>query len=322
MSSTFASELRGLEADPTAFDALDRPRLRRLLVATDGRAQSAAALRMADALAQREGAEVRVIAVLPPAPYAPLYGVEVAMVPSETWERERAAAHRARMREHLLEVRGERDGSALGEVQLVIGAPSEAIGDVARSWGADLVLMGIGRHGAAARLVGETAVAVMRTARVPVLATTADGALPTRAVVAMDFTRSSLRAAALAAALLAPGGALALAHVEPDYGLAGREYDGWRRVYGEGVRHAFEAVRARLALPDGTTLEALVARGGGAAGVALGLAAERHAELIAVGQHGHDFVERLIVGSVATAIVRGARCPVLVAPPARRPEGR
>src|SRR5262249_4518484 len=41
-------------------------------------------------------------------------------------------------------------------------------------------------------------------------------------------------------------------------------------------------------------------------------------DLIVVGTHGHTGVSRLILGSVAERVVRGARCPVLVVP-ARRP---
>ncbi len=47
------------------------------------------------------------------------------------------------------------------------------------------------------------------------------------------------------------------------------------------------------------------------------LAIEEHAGLIAVGSHGRRGLERLLLGSVAEAITRRARCPVLVvrAPP-------
>jgi nucleotide-binding universal stress UspA family protein len=36
-----------------------------------------------------------------------------------------------------------------------------------------------------------------------------------------------------------------------------------------------------------------------------------HADLIATGSHGHGFVARLLVGSVATRIVRASTCSVL-----------
>jgi nucleotide-binding universal stress UspA family protein len=43
--------------------------------------------------------------------------------------------------------------------------------------------------------------------------------------------------------------------------------------------------------------------------------AARHAiDLIVVGTHGHTGVSRILLGSVAERVVRGARCPVLVVP--------
>ena len=47
----------------------------------------------------------------------------------------------------------------------------------------------------------------------------------------------------------------------------------------------------------------------------LGLAKDVAAELIIVGSHGFRGVDRLLFGSVSEAVVRGARCPVLVVRP-------
>ncbi|MBC7544311.1 MAG: universal stress protein [Candidatus Sericytochromatia bacterium] len=41
-------------------------------------------------------------------------------------------------------------------------------------------------------------------------------------------------------------------------------------------------------------------------------AAERHSDVIVVGTHGRKFLERLLVGSVATYVVNHATCPVFV----------
>ena len=51
----------------------------------------------------------------------------------------------------------------------------------------------------------------------------------------------------------------------------------------------------------------------------LGLAVDVAAELIIVGSHGFRGVDRLLFGSVSEAVVRGARCPVLVARPKTYP---
>ena len=47
------------------------------------------------------------------------------------------------------------------------------------------------------------------------------------------------------------------------------------------------------------------------------LATELGVDLIVVGTHGRRGLERLLLGSVAEAVVRRATCPVLVVPPAR-----
>jgi len=38
------------------------------------------------------------------------------------------------------------------------------------------------------------------------------------------------------------------------------------------------------------------------------------ADLLVAGRQGLSFLTRLMVGSVTTALVRGARCPVLIIP--------
>jgi nucleotide-binding universal stress UspA family protein len=51
----------------------------------------------------------------------------------------------------------------------------------------------------------------------------------------------------------------------------------------------------------------------------LRLAESVGAELIAAGSHGHGFLERVLVGSTSTRLVRGASCAVLIAPPRALP---
>jgi hypothetical protein len=51
----------------------------------------------------------------------------------------------------------------------VVGFPAEAIVETASAWRASMIILGIGRHGRLHRFfTGETAVAVMRHARIPV----------------------------------------------------------------------------------------------------------------------------------------------------------
>ena len=46
----------------------------------------------------------------------------------------------------------------------------------------------------------------------------------------------------------------------------------------------------------------------------------RHAELVVVGSRGHSALTGALLGSVSSAVVRHAHCPVVVVPPADRVE--
>jgi nucleotide-binding universal stress UspA family protein len=54
-------------------------------------------------------------------------------------------------------------------------------------------------------------------------------------------------------------------------------------------------------------------RGGDARQVILDVAAERNADLVALGTHGRSGVAHVLLGSVAEAVIRAAGCDVLVA---------
>ena len=51
------------------------------------------------------------------------------------------------------------------------------------------------------------------------------------------------------------------------------------------------------------------------------LAHERDAQALVVGAHGHGALGEVLLGSTARAVIRAARCPVLVSPAARAGSG-
>ena len=51
--------------------------------------------------------------------------------------------------------------------------------------------------------------------------------------------------------------------------------------------------------------------------VILDQADKLEADYIVIGSHGHTAFYDLFIGSVATGVLRGARCPVLIVPPAK-----
>jgi nucleotide-binding universal stress UspA family protein len=74
-------------------------------------------------------------------------------------------------------------------------------------------------------------------------------------------------------------------------------------------------VRDALSVPAYTVVTRQIVRGNPAREL-LRVARERGVDLIVAGSRVHRALERVLVGSVATALMRGARVPVLVLPAA------
>jgi nucleotide-binding universal stress UspA family protein len=177
--------------------------------------------------------------------------------------------------------------------------------------------MGIGRHDLAARLLGgEVALRTIRRARTPVLAVT-DAALrvPARvAVAAVDFSASSVKAARAALELLDDGGTLYLAHVWSrtviEHPTLLAQDDAYERALPERLARVAQLVRA----PGRDVAIVPTSLVGHAAEEVVRLADARGADVVAAGSRGHGVLDRLLVGSVTSGIVRGATCAVLVTP--------
>jgi nucleotide-binding universal stress UspA family protein len=286
-----------------------------LLVATDGRRASAAALLAAARIADRVGAAPQVLDVLQP---LPSYG-EFPVPPTEEWEEERATAAYGAVRRQLESVVGD-----AWPTEVAFGPPARTIADVASERRAALVVLGIGRHGVFDRLFGtETALQVLRAGDRPVLAVgpEADGVIR-RAVVAVDFGPAAARAAAIAHALLAPGGTLTLVHVRTRLEMSQPVWEAWDARAGRNASELLQ--RLAVGLRHGSTgcdecgaarrqdvTVGTVTLVGDPASEVLDYAARVGADLVAAGTHGPGLVERLLVGSVASEIVRltSARLP-------------
>src|SRR5262252_3585365 len=181
----------------------------RILVAAAGDRESLGALRLAAALAERDRARVMLLGVTTPFPQNLSTVVSI---------RQPVAIDEVSRRTLVEELRksvGQLPGAARWAKRAVIGFPADSIVEEAARWGASLIVFGIGCHGRLKRFLGrETAVAVMRRARVPVLAAHPSAtSLPRHALAAVDFTRASKTSAELASRLLAIGGTLTVAHV-------------------------------------------------------------------------------------------------------------
>lgn len=98
-------------------------------------------------------------------------------------------------------------------------------------------------------------------------------------------------------------------HIGPGLNSADRAYVA--ELHEEQGRHVLATVLERLAMAGGTIAGAQLRRGHLAEEV-LGEAETVGADLIVTGSRGSGQAKRVMLGSVAEAIVRGATCPVLV----------
>jgi nucleotide-binding universal stress UspA family protein len=199
-------------------------------------------------------------------------------------------------------------------VEMLEGDPAAEVSRVAHDASACMIVCGLGRHSIVDRILGdETALRLVRLADVPVLAVPAGmRRAPSSIVIACDFSETSVRAARAAVAIAAPAATVYLVHVAPrDH--TRYEWDGWGKAYREDSLDALQKIKPQLQPESKTILQSIMLQGDTAAEL-LRFAANVHADLIATGSHGHGFATRLLIGSVATRILRAATCAVLTVP--------
>lgn len=286
-----------------------------VLLATDQSELSMAAAHVAHGLAERHHARIQVVSVVdtrsapipPPLDIALQIGDEVA----------NPAVHEARNTEL-------RDGisAALGApvdwpVRTMLGTPAHAIAQEARRVHAALIVVGLRRHHRIDRAThDETALEIMRHAPCPVYGVVAGTtALPTRVLVAMDFSRTSRIAARTACAVVGEHATVVMAYVPrletflPD--------DGEREIHELGVEAGFERTARELAVP-GISFDHVVLhhqRPRPTSEALLEEADASKADLIAAGSARHGRLDRWMLGSVSTELARDGRRSVLVVPP-------
>jgi nucleotide-binding universal stress UspA family protein len=190
----------------------------------------------------------------------------------------------------------------------------------AREQQADLLVVGVSRHG-----VGTTAFATLRAAALPVLCVPAGdpvahdlrGSLPpVRGVmVPVDFSPLSVEAIPHAYRLVPRGGTVVLAHIV-EAGAKGLDAD----VRDELEKDLSGYVPAQAGRAGVATHTVVYEAKDAAVGI-LHLARRLGVDLLVMSSHGRTGIGRVLVGSVAEAVVRDADVPVVVVPSRRRLEG-
>lgn len=202
-------------------------------------------------------------------------------------------------------------------LEVALGDAASSIVQRARASAATLVVMGLNAHGIVGRAFGnDTAHEVIASGVAPVLAVRPElTGLPERIVVATDFSEASLRAARLAAMIAAPRATLFLAHVMEHPVTGHTEHaTAEETVWHSGVDTAFERAFRQIGAPPGITLEGVPLQGRPVVEIEA-LADRVGADLVTVGRQQHGRAERLLIGSVTTALLHHGRRSMLVTPP-------
>jgi nucleotide-binding universal stress UspA family protein len=281
-----------------------------VLIAGDDGEWLSGALCLGELIARRDRVNAHVVGVVRAvgAPFWKFIGID-----AEALETGRRVTYLERLRQRVYQAVGQ---SALFSVDVITGSPAPALAVTVGERGSACVLIGLADEGTAERLVSEdTVLQLTRIVEVPVIAVPPTCvALPMRALVAMDYSASSRRAARSAMQLLGPGATLSLAHVEPEADLRAIGHEGLAEIYERGVAAFNEELTTELGSAGDVTIDTVLLRGEPAPAL-LDFAASHKCDLVAAGTQGTPALERHFVGSVSTALLRGARCIVLIAPP-------
>jgi len=285
-----------------------------LLVVGDPDDTACGPLHLAELLARRYRIRAHVLGVVRPIGL-PIW--EHINVDPEVLEDARRRQYLERLRQHVHRTVGR---SVHFSVDVVTGSPAPSFAAAARAGGAAYILVAVADHGTARRSATEdAALQLAHTADVPTVVVASDYAgLPKHALVAVDFSLASTRAAYAALALLAPGAKVRLAHVEPDAELRAMGEDDWTERYERGVASLFGGLVAGLGSSGDVTVGTVLLHGDPAPAL-LSHAAHAGCDLIATGTHSLPASGQRRTGSVSAALLRGARTTVLLAPPGESP---
>ncbi len=297
---------------------------RTILVPLDGSRYAEAAVPLARAIAERSGAKLHLVMV------------HHSVVPGGIPEGFSAYAEESR--------RAEQDYLSRAPEQLVPGTivktsttfldgpVVESLTELALEMCPDLVVMTTHGRGAFSRFwVGSVADRLIRSLPMPMLLVRPDpddtsagpAPIPKRIAVAVDrsgFGEAVLEPAAELALLFEAE--LVLLHiVHPPLPIAEPPLP-YLVGFDEGLSKELESqAETYLGALAGTLRErgvvvvSRIAPGGDTASTILGLVAEAEAGMVAIASHGESGVRRLLLGSVADKVMRGASVPVLMCRP-------
>ncbi|AFE10810.1 universal stress family protein [Corallococcus coralloides DSM 2259] len=288
------------------------PLLRTVLVATDFSPAGARAVERTARLPLAPGAAVTLVHALPGR--APREFVEQA--------RERAGRTLAVIAQELHASLHAAGSSASVEARLVFGKPAPTLVRQAQSAGTDLIVLGRhGRRPVRDLFLGSTAEHVIRYGPSPVLVVHGLVEDPyRRPLVAVDAEETARHAAGFLPALVEPRISLRLIHAYEsplEYmvfpGLTLEERARYRERFKDSALRQLRSLHRHL---DALGLHYRQALEHGSPYSIILKEARRHrADLLALGTQARSGLSRVLLGSVATDVIREAGCDVLVVRP-------
>jgi nucleotide-binding universal stress UspA family protein len=301
-----------------------------LLVPLDGSSIAEQALPVAAAIAHRSGTKLHLATVVQQVPLFPAGAEEP--FPDPGLEQ----ALRDQVTEYLKST-AEALGTTHGvEVTYAVldGSPAQALADHVRAKRVGLIVMTTHGHSGINRFwLGSVADRLLRWVKVPVLLLRPKATPPQtefrQTVVALDGLSEGERVLdpAIELGSLCPDSRFTLVQVvEPPVALITRMAmhpakmrPHWRELQENCARSYLERVATRMRT-RGLRVTTQMISAPGIGTQILELAHAIAADLIVVGTHGARGVERMLLGSVADKVIRGASQPVLVVPTRREEE--
>lgn len=293
----------------------------RVLMATDGSPSAGIAVDLLAGLAWPDGSEIRVVEAIESG--TAIFGgpwPAIAVVQAEELEAElqRTAGDDVNRARDRLQGPGREV-----TVEVLRGRPATAIVEAAKTFRADLIVVGSRGHGTIeTMLLGSVSAEIVDHATVPVLV--ARGPSADRVVLAWDGSTGARAAADLLRSWPIFAGSqvrvVSVADVRMPWwaGMPGPETPELLPLYFDAAN---AARRSHDALASGMTAELRAAgldaqadhREGDPAAEIITAAQSTEADLIVLGTHGRTGLARLLLGSVARNVLQHAHCSVLIA---------
>lgn len=299
--------------------------LHTILIGTELGEGSDTVVRSGLAVARAAGASIYLVHAVPDGAW--LTGPEVGL--GEDLPRELADWCEDRLRDQIRRLGIEE--SELAGTGVFPGVPHRVLIEVARTVGADLIVVGATASGPfAAEMLGSTADRVLRKAACPVLLVRAEMRMPPRRVLApVDLSSLSGDAFRCGLGLLAQLAKGETVELRVVHALSFLDLAQQRQQRGEVSAHEVERATAeelrRFVLEneadDPFHVETTLLSGEARFEILRELS-ERPVDLVMLGTHGRSGPDRLMLGSVAATVARKAPCNVLlISPEAALSEG-